>query len=364
MANEKKISDYNNCLEFMESNSKELPKITCFVSTDSYEFETVLDFYRENLAKAGEPFETIVFTGEGGETEEFFSHAFTPDMFYPKKILIVKSGVQFFKPFFSTTTKKPNDLHHNFVHLMPQLSDKVYIVIHYDHWEIMAGVKKLFNNQMTLIVSRNFYPGDTKKNLDMLLRKLDLHLTDDAYDEFIHRIPPNMGSYIKSLQKLKTYLNKKKFEFEDIQNVLLSRTDTNYLAIGSLFFQNRRAEFFRELDKVQDIRAEMGLILSKLLDRLNEIRVYRTLHKRFKADLPDDLLFETLGMQAYKSGRKFHIRKELNMESRYLNDRTEELMYKALVDLNLRHKTRSGDADELTLFLKNKFMQMFTYLEV
>jgi DNA polymerase-3 subunit delta len=363
MAKEKKIIEFANFLEFTDSNPKELPLVLCFVSQDSFEFEALLEFYRSKMVGTGEVFESIVFTGESGEVDSFFNHAFTPDMFYPRKLLIVKSGLQFFKPFFSSNSRKNNELFTNFVHHLPQLSDKVHIVVHYDHWEIPAGVKKLFNNELTLIISKNFYPSETRKQLEILLRKLELHLSVDAMDEFLHRIPPNMGSYMKSLTKLNSYLNKKKFEVEDIRNVLFGRTGTNYQLISSLFFQNRRAEFFKEISKITDIKAELGIILVKLLDRLNELRTYRLFQKKFKGAIPEDELFAVLGMQSYSSGRKYHIKKELVVEARYLKDRSEELLYDSLVQLNLKHKTNSDDS-VLSLFIKQKFIIMFSYLEI
>lgn len=362
MAKEKKTPDFSNFLEFRDSKQSTLPKILGFISQDSFEFEQVVEYYRESMKGMGEPFEGIVFTGESGEVDSFFSHVFTPDMFFPTKLLIIKAGTQFFKPFFSGTSKKPNDLYKNFVHQLPQFSDKVYIIFHYDHWEMPAGVKKLFDNNITIIHSKNFYSNQTRQNLERLLRIEDLQLSTPAMDEFLQRIPPNMGSYMKSIQKLRVYLNKKKFEVEDIQNVLLSRTTTNYQEISNLFFQNRRAEFFKEIGKITDLRAELGIILVKILERLNELRIYRIFHRKTHGKLPEDQLFETLGMTHYSSGRKFHILKELSNESRYLKDRSIEKLYDHLIDLNMKHKF-NADNEGLKIYARQKFLNMFAVLE-
>jgi DNA polymerase III subunit delta len=362
MAKEKKNIEFSNFIEFRDSKPEVLPKILCFISQDSFEFEQVVDYYREQMKLMGEAFEGIVFTGESGEVDSFFSHVFTPDMFFPTKLLIIKSGIQFFKPFFSAASKKPNDLFQNFTHQLPQFSDKVYIVFHYDNWEMPAGVKKLFNNELTVIHSKNFYSNQTRQNLERLLRQDELTMSTDAMDEFIYRVPANMGSYMKSIQKLRVYLNKKKFDLEDVQNILFSRTTINYNDIANLFFQNRRAEFFKEITKITDMRAELGIILIKLLDRLNELRIYRIFNKKFHGQIPEDELFQVLGMQAYSSGRKYHIKKELVSESRYLKDKTIEVLYNYLIDLNLKHKFNS-DNDGLKLVVKQKFLNMFASLE-
>lgn len=363
MTKEKKTAEFSNFLEFRDSKQESLPKILGFISQDSYEFEQVLEYYRESMKKLGEPFEGIVFTGEPGEIDAFFSHVFTPDMFFPTKLLIIKSGVQFFKPFLTGTGKKTNDLFNNFVHQLPQFSDKVYIVFHYDNWEMPAGIKKLFMNQLVVINSKNFYASQTRQNLERLLRQEDLQLTTDAMDEFLQRIPANMGSYMKSLQKLRIYLNKKKFDINDIRNVLLNRNTTNYLEISHYFYQNRRVEFFREIDKISDLRAELGIVLLKLLERLNELRTYRLFQKKFHGQIPDEELFTILGMQSYSSGRKYHIRKELSAESKYLKDKSIELLYTALVDLNKKHKFNS-DSVKLRIYVRQRFLNMFSYLEL
>ncbi|WCL49531.1 DNA polymerase III subunit delta [Leptospira sp. GIMC2001] len=358
---EKKIQEFANCLEFIDSNPKELPQIFCFVSQDSFEFEEILQYYRERLSKSGEPFETIVFTGENGEIDPFFSHAFTPDMFFPTKLLIIKSGVNFFKPFFNAA-KKANELHNQFLHHLPQLSEKVYILIHYENWDMPSFLKKFFPIGYALVHSKNFYSNETRKHLEQLIRKMDLSLSSDAIDEFLHRIPPNMGSYLKSLQKLKLYLHKKKFEIEDVQDVLLGRTSINYQVLVTLFFQNRKVEFYKEFSKLSDIRSELGILLSKLLDRLNEIRIFRIFQFKYKGAIPEDELFMTLGMDSYSSGRKYHIKKELISDAKMLKDKSIELLYESLIDLNIRHKSRT-DAD-LTMYLQQKWMRMFNLFEI
>lgn len=363
MVNEKKIQDYPNCLSFLEAKRDSAPQVLLFAAQDSFEFDVLLDYYKEQLSKNQETFEIIVFTGEGGEMDSFFSHCFTPDMFYPTKLIVIKSGTTFFKAFLGNQNKKPNDLYQNFLHHLPQLSDKVYVLVHYDTWDLPATIKKLFGNLANSIVSKNFYPNETRKNLEILSKKYDIHLSPEAMDEFLHRIPPNMGSYMKSLTKLKTFLGKKKFEVEDIENVLLGRSALNYSSLVTLYFQNRRAEFFKELKKLSDLRVELGILISKLLERLNELRTFRVIHKKNKSDMDESLLYELLGIEHFSEGRKFHVLKELRTEAKYFNDKTMEEIYEILLNLNLRHKT-SSDLDVLHLLVQNSFLKMFKLLQI
>jgi DNA polymerase-3 subunit delta len=362
-ATDKKGKEFGNSMEFMDSytDPKNLPRILCFVSQDTFEFELILDFYRDKLIELGESGEKLVFTGESGDLEQFFSHAFTPDMFFPNKVLIIKSGVSFFKPLISGSAKKPNDLYRNFLHQIPQLSDSVRIIIHYETWEIPTSIKKLFAPDLVTITSKNFYPNETKKNLENLLRKYDLELSESAQDEFLHRMNPSMGSYAKNLLKLKSYLNKKKFELEDIQDVLLGKTGVNYQVLVSFLFQNRRAEFFKEYSKITDLRAELGILMNRILARLNEIRIFRSFQKRFKGNLPEDKLFESLGMQSYSEKRRYHVIRELGSESKYFKDKTLETFYQALVDMNLRHKTQSDLS--LDFYIQKKLYSLFTLFD-
>ncbi len=362
MAEAKKNQEYSNCLSFLDAKLSPPPQVLTFISQDSFEFDILLDYYKDALSKMQESFEVIVFTGEGGEIDSLFSHCFTPDMFYPTKLIVIKSGSAFFKPFISAQTKKPNDLYQNFTHHLPQLSEKVFILIHYDSWEIPANIKKLFGTLSLFVISKNFYPNETRKNLEILLKKMEISLSTDAMDEFLHRIPPNMGSYMKSLTKLKSLLGKKKFELEDIENILMGRSSLNYANLVTFFFQNRRAEFFKEMRKISDLRSELGILLSKLLDRLNELRIYRTIHKKNKSDLDESLLYEMLSVSHFSEGRKFHILKELKLESKYFKDKTMEDMYDILVNLNFRHKTNS-DNDSLKILIEQNFLKLFRLLE-
>jgi|JI8StandDraft_1071087.scaffolds.fasta_scaffold14529_5 DNA polymerase-3 subunit delta len=362
MVDSKKNQEYSNCLSFLEAKLSSPPQVLTFIAQDSFEFDILLDYYKEFLSKLQESFEVIVFTGEGGEMDLFFSHCFTPDMFYPTKLIVIKSGSAFFKPFISAQTKKPNDLYQNFTHHLPQLSEKVYILIHYDSWEIPASIKKIFGTLSSFVISKNFYPNETRKNLEVLMKKMEINLSTDAIDEFLHRIPPNMGSYMKSLTKLKSLLGKKKFEIEDIENILMGRSSLNYSNLVSYFFQNRKAEFFKEMRKFSDLRAELGILLSKLLDRLNELRIYRTIHRKNKSDLDESLLYEMLGVSHFSEGRKFHILKELKLESKYFKDKTMEDMYEILVNLNFRHKT-NADTELLKIVIEQKFLKLFRLLE-
>lgn len=363
MADDKKIQEFPNCLSFLEAKKNSAPQVLLFAAQDSFEFDVLLDYYKEQLSKNQETFEIIVYTGEGGEMDSFFSHCFTPDMFYPTKLIVIKSGTTFFKAFLGNQNKKPNDLYANFQHHLPQLSDKVYILVHYDSWDLPANIKKLFGGIANAIISKNFYPNETRKNLELLSKKYDIQLSPEAMDEFLHRIPPNMGSYMKSLNKLKTFLGKKKFELEDVENVLLGRSALNYNSLVTLFFQNRKAEFFKELKKLSDIRVEFGILISKLLERLNELRTFRVIHKKNKSDMDESLLYELLGVEHFSEGRKFHVLKELRAEAKYFNDKSMEEIYDILLNLNLRHKTNSN-TESLQLVIQNSFLKMFKLLQI
>jgi len=362
MGKDKNSHDFKNFLDFRErfQNQAELPRIVGFVSNDSYEFELLAEFYRDYLRHKEEPFEGIVFTAEGNEVELFFSCLFTLDMFVPTKLVIVRSATAFFKPFLVGNTA--NELYQNFLHHLPQKPDSIYLLFHYDHWEISSRLKNMFGSEISLIVSRNFYPNETKANLEKILQKEEISMTPEAIDEFLHRTPSNLGSYIRNVRKLRAYTGKKNIDLSDIEDVLFPRNHPKYIEIASIFFQLRRYEFFREIDKISNLRDELGILLSKLLERLNELRIFRIYQKKFPGAIPEEELFRALKIESYTSGRKYHIRKELATESRYLKDKSIEILYDTLIQLNVKHKFCS-DEKQLRLFAKRQFLNLFSIME-
>lgn len=360
---EKKTFEFSNFLEFREAfSSRPLPQITGYVSIDSYEFEEITEFYREWLRKEYLQFETIVFTGETGDLQTFFSQVFNPDMFYPTKLLIIRSGLSFFKPFIGTGSKKTNDLFKQFTDQFSFISDKTYILFHYDHWDIPQNLRKLFQNQLAVVLSKSFFANQTKQALEKILKYEDLSMSPEAMDEFLFRTPPYFGHYLKNIRKLRMFTNRKKFELSDIEQILITESKTNYQELANYFFQFRKQDFFREFSKITDINAELGTILAKILERLNELRIFKIYHRKFHGIIPQEELFLALGMGSYSQGRKYHIFQELSNQSKYLTDFAIMEIYNGLIDLNFKHKF-SSHPESLKIYSKQKFLNLFSVLE-
>ncbi|MCB1159174.1 MAG: DNA polymerase III subunit delta, partial [Leptospiraceae bacterium] len=239
MAQKIEISQYKNYLEFREKAKTDLPNLMIYCSLDSYEFDILADHYREILKSKEEAFEVAIFVSEPGDLEKLFSEVFNLSMFSSLKLIIIKSGSDFFKPLLLAKGKA---LYDNFKRSIPELSEKVYLLIHYDDKDIPSKLLSMFQHKLGLLKNRNFYPNEKKAALESILKFEKITLDPAASDEFIHRIPPNTGSYLKNIQKLKLLLNKKEYTLEDIEEALFGNVDFNPFHITDLFFSGDKRE--------------------------------------------------------------------------------------------------------------------------
>jgi DNA polymerase-3 subunit delta len=247
-AKKKEITEFKNFPEFLAQYQakKSLPQVFIYVSTDSFEFDLITETYRNELTTSGEPLEVVVYVAETGDFEKLFSEMFNFSMFSSQKLLIIRSGADFFK---SILTAGKKEMYDSFRRNIPNLAEKVYVLLHYDSKDIPAKLSNLFDNRFALLKNRNFYADERRPALEGILKTEKVHLEDAARDEFIHRIQPNTGAYIKAIRKLKLMLNKKEFTLPDIEEVLFNRAEFNPFQLVDLLFSNNKHEFFREFSK-------------------------------------------------------------------------------------------------------------------
>lgn len=201
-----------------------------------------------------------------------------------------------------------------------------------------------------------------KAALESILKFEKITLDPAASDEFIHRIPPNTGSYLKNIQKLKLLLNKKEYTLEDIEEALFGNVDFNPFHITDLFFSGDKREFFRELAKLKKSEESMMntlSLLNALLHRADELRKSKIAFTRIKDN--DDKLFEVLGMSSYSDKRKYFMKNKLRKELSMFNDFILSFIYDSLIELNIRVKSSSNKADTQIL-MQEKFQKFFLLL--
>ena len=345
-AKKKEITEYKNIHEFTSDyqSKKTLPQVLIYVSLDSFEFDLLTDIYRTDLMNSGDPYEVVVYVAETGDLEKLFSEMFNLSMFSPQKLLIIKSGSDFFKGILTAGKK---ELYESFRRNMPNLGDRVYVLVHYDAKDIPAKLGNLFDNRFGLIKNRSFYAEERRPALEAILKTEKAQLEEHAKDELIHRIPPNTGAYIKAIRKLKLMLNKKEFSLADVEEVLFNRSEFNPFQLVDLLFSNNKAEFFRELSKLKP-SAESNFVflslLTALLNRTDEVRKAKVLFKRFK-DENDSEFFKYLGMASYSDGRKKFIKSRLRRETRLFSTRALDTLYTLILSFNKKAKTSSVKDD-------------------
>lgn len=361
-AKKKEITEFKNFPEFISEYQakKNLPQVFIYVSLDSFEFDLITDTYRNELQNSGNPFEVVVYVAETGDLEKLFSEMFNMSMFSPQKLLIIRSGSDFFK---SILTAGKKELYESFRRNMANLGEQVFVIIHYDAKDIPAKLSNLFDNRFGLLKNRNFYADERRPALEGILRTEKVQLEESAKDELIHRIPPNTGAYIKAIRKLKLMLNKKEFLLADIEEVLFNRSEFNPFQLVDLLFNNNKSEFFRELSKLKpgpESSFAFLSLLTALLNRVDEVRKAKILLKRFR-DENDAEFFKYLGMASYSDGRKRFVKGRLRREAKLFSTQTLDFLYHLILTLNIRAKTNAVK-DESNLYAIREFDKLFEML--
>lgn len=357
----KEIQEFKNYSEFVtHASTGFLPGIFIYTSLDSFEFDLVTDTYRTLMAKNG-PFETVVYVAETGDFEKLFSEMFNFSMFSAQKLLIIRSGSDFFKPILLAGKKEQFE---SFKRNIPNLSDQTCVLIHYDAKDLPAKMFTLFDNKFALLKSRNFYQDERKPALEAILKAEKVNLEEAAKDEFLYRIPPNTGSYTKSIRKLKLILNKKDFTLQDVEEVLFSRADFSPFHQVDLLFQKNRMEFFREFSKLKSDSdtgtASYLSLLNALLNRLDETRKARLLLNRLGENDPQ--FFKYMGMESYSDNRKWFTKNKLKKETKIFNEEAMSFLYDLILELNIRAKVGSMKEMDHYFFIR-EFEKLFRILE-
>lgn len=354
----KEIQEFKTVLEVLRlSTLEKLPRIFIYVSQESFEFDLIVDHYKQLYNKLTEPYETVVYVAEEGEQENLFSELFNMSMFSSWKLILIKFGNNFFKPILS---KGYEEYVKNFKRSLPHLDEKISLLIHYDKKEIPFGLSALFLDKFALLKSKVLYPNERLKELESILKTEKITFDVDASDEFIHRIPPYSGAYIKNIQKLKFLIPKKHYTKEDIQEGLFASSEFNPFHLVDCVFQNNRLEFYKEFSKIKEHEDSVGYILSFLanfLNRLDEVRKAKILFKAENYLENSEEFFRHLKMEGYSSGRKYHVKERLKKEIHIFNDEVLDFCYETIIDLNLKLKT--SNLKEEKFYFLSKFNALF-----
>ncbi|MDV6234026.1 DNA polymerase III subunit delta [Leptospira ellisii] len=352
-ANASKTKEYKNSIEFLSEFGKELPPVVFVAAKESYEFEILAERYKEAIRKTGEAFEIVVFVSEPGDFERFQSEAFNLDMFSARKLFIIKSGLDFFKPISGGKGKNSESIQKRF----SDFPESLQLLVHYNHWEVPNKVLQIFGGKARLIKTKNFYPNETRAGLTQACKEIGVQLDEDAADEFIHKIPPSMGAYLQSLSKLKLYLNKKTFVRQDIEDVLLFNSELNSSSLVDFFMESDRIRFFKELGKFQTGKDSFLLFFTILKDRIDQLRKYKILSRKYEGSLSDEEFYEYLDIQSYSPARKNFVRNRLKRETSFFSDKVILELYDFMIDMNVRIKT--GSEKEGAEFYFNRRMEDF-----
>ncbi|TGN20331.1 DNA polymerase III subunit delta [Leptospira idonii] len=362
METKKNGNELISLFQLFKNGGKNLPQIFTFVGEDSYEFEIAVDFYKEQLNQQGEPFEILVIVPEGGEQSKLFAELFTPDMFFPKKLIIVKHGASFFKSIIDPkATNENRDYQVGFKKNITSVSEKINLLVHYDAKDLPAGYTSLFQGNFSYYKPKVLYQSDISRALKEVLDQEHVQLEQDAWDEFVHRTPANVGAYLKGIRKLKQYLNKSKFGLEDINSILFNQNELNPSTLVDCLVQIRKAEFFKEFTKYADDNGDVLSFLTRLLYKLDEIRKFRIIRAKHNGEVPIPVMDEILKTGNFSDGRKNFMRKQLASDSKHFNEKSLNEFYELLIEMNIKYKSGLRDEEGRIYFIQ-KMMDAFRIL--
>lgn len=358
----KKPIEIANLYQILSKKKLPLPNILVYVSEDSYEFELALDHYKEVLNQSGLQADTHVFVSETGDIPKLFAELFTPDMFYPTKLLVIKNASSFFKPLIDPKEKGEwKDIQMGFSNGITEISNETFLLIHYNNKDLPATFSKLFNGNYTYYKPKVLFPSDIPKVLDEIFEQEKVTFDEDARDEFVYRLTPNSGTYIKSIKKLKLTLGKSKFNKNEIEKVLFLQSSLNPNLLVDYLFQGRKGDFFREFAKFNLDNSEILIFLSRFLTRLDDIRRYKTIKVQSQGEVSMQMMDEYMGMSMFSDAKKNFLRRQLNKESNIMTIKALIGIYEIIVEMNLKYKSGLKD-EEGKIYFQKKILDIFHYI--
>ncbi|MDZ4725131.1 MAG: DNA polymerase III subunit delta [Leptospira sp.] len=364
MDTKKSAIEYPSLFQLFKTSDKNLPSVFTYVGEDSFEFEIAVDFFKDKLEKQGQALDIIVIVAEGGEQSKLFAELFTPDMFFPRKLIILKNGTAFFKPILESKANSDySDYVSGFKKNIISLSDNITLLVHYDAKDLPASYLNLFQNNFSFYKPKTIYQQDIGKALKEVLEQENVQLEEEAWDEFIHRIPPNVGSYIKNVRKLKQYLNKSKFTLADINSILFTQTEMDITSLVESLIALKKPEFYKEFTKFSGDNGEILAFLTRLMYKLDEIRKVRVIRSKYNGEIPIPVMDDILKTGSFSEGRKGFMRRKLSSDSKNFTEKSLNQFYEILIDMNIKYKSGLRDEEGKVFFIQ-KSMELFRIIHV
>ncbi|MCZ8154822.1 MAG: DNA polymerase III subunit delta [Leptospira sp.] len=362
METKKSAIEISSLFQLFKLPEKSLPQVFTYVGDDSYEFEIAVEFFKTKLERQGQSLDIIVIVAEGGEQAKLFAELFTPDMFFPRKLIILKNANAFFKPILEAKANSDySDYVSGFKKNIVSLSENINLLIHYEGRDLPASFASLFQNQYSFYKPKTLYQNDIAKALKEVLEQENVKLDEDAWDEFIHKSPANIGSYIKGIRKLKQYLNKSKFTLSDINEILFTQTEMNANTLVESLIQTKKTEFYKEFTKFSDDNGEILSFLSRLLNKLDEIRKIRIIRAKHNGEIPIPIMDEILKTGSYSEARKGFMRRQLTNDAKFFTDKSLNQFYEILIEMNIKYKSGLRNEEARVYFIQ-RTMEMFKLL--
>lgn len=355
--------EYKSLFPLFKLGAKQLPQCFGYIGEDSYEFELIVEHYKALLNTKEEPCEILVIVSDSGEHAKLFAELFTPDMFFPKKLIILKQGNAFFKPILDQKSNQDwKDYASGFRKNVTAISDKIHFLIHFEGKDLGTSLTQLFQDKLSYFKSKPLYPSDYPKTLKEVSEQEQVILEQNAFDEFIHRSPANLGAYIKNIKKLKSYLHKNKFSLEDVNTVLFSQNEINVGLLVDSFVQRRKQEFFKEFSKYTDQNADILNFLTRLTYRLDEIRKIRIIKSKHRGEIPIPVMDEILKTKGFSDARKNFLRRQWTQEASYFTEKVLEYSYNEIIQINIKLK-RGLRNEEAKQFFVQRILALFNILQ-
>ncbi|TGL65459.1 DNA polymerase III subunit delta [Leptospira jelokensis] len=355
--------EYNSLFQLFKTPVSQIPQFFAYAGEDSYEFELIVEHYREVLQKALGAFEVILIVPESGDQTKLFAELFTPDMFYPRKLIIIKNATALFKPILDTKAANEwKDYASGFRKNITSVSDEIFALIHYDGKDIPKSLSELFQGTLSHFKTKVFYPNDYPKIFKEVCDQEQVHFENNAMDEFIHRTPANVGAYIKSVKKLKQYLHRSKFTLEDVNSVLFSQNELNTNVLVESLVQKRKVDFFKEFTKFGDQNSEILNFLTRLTYKLDEIRKIKVIRARHNGEVPIPIMDDLLKTGSFSEARKNFVRRQLVSDSANFTDKILDLFYDQVIEMNIKFKSGLRDEEGKNYFIQ-KIMHLFALLQ-
>lgn len=268
------IKELQSVHRALDKMNLDQPDVILISGSDTGVLEALLERIRHRLHKDIGPFETVVFSGEGGDESRLQQEIFNIPLFSPYRLLIVRQGEELFRNILASKS-----IYNSFLHEARSMPDRTLLVIQYDG-QPTKKMTAIFHDQLLHFITRDLYANQIIDAIRNIAGSLHLHLDEESIHLLRESVEPKNGAIESTLHRLKEMLDedqrRQPIGVEQVREALFPGMGCNSFALVDALFSLDHRTVQRELIRFNPSEDSFFGILKLILNRANEIRLAKS----------------------------------------------------------------------------------------